>query len=118
MVVKINPDPTLRNNLMAFGFECDKGWYPLIEELIKELDKLPEEIEVLQVKEKFGSLRFYVLSASDIAYDIIDKYQELSQTTCEICEDNTTGRVREKNRWYKSLCDNCAKENGYKEIEK
>ena len=54
MPVHLNPDPTLKNNLMSFGCECDKGWYPLINELIEKLDKLPEEMHLLQVKEKFG----------------------------------------------------------------
>jgi replicative DNA helicase Mcm len=54
MPVRIEPDPTLQNNLMAFGRECNSGWNRLIDELIEELNKLPDEIEVLQIKEKFG----------------------------------------------------------------
>jgi hypothetical protein len=30
----IKPDPTLKNNLMAWGFMCDAGWHPLIHELL------------------------------------------------------------------------------------
>ena len=109
MPVNINPDPTLRNNLMAFGWECDKGWYPLIQELIDELNKLPDEIEVLQVKEKYAGLRFYVAGASDKAFDIISKYEHYSYHLCEYCGEFYTAKERELHHWYKTLCDKHAK---------
>jgi hypothetical protein len=63
----INPDPTLRNNLMAFGIEAEKGWYPLIIELLDKIQSIvdanPEyiDLQVVQIKEKFGSLRVYLI---------------------------------------------------------
>ncbi len=55
MALKINPDPTMKNNLMAFGWECLEGWYPLIQELIDILVKIDKpDFELLQVKEKYG----------------------------------------------------------------
>lgn len=38
---------------------CDKGWYPLIIELDEKLAEVFPEYEVHQVKEKFGTLRYY-----------------------------------------------------------
>jgi hypothetical protein len=113
VTVKINPDPTLQNNLMAFGWECNKGWYPLIQELIDELNKLPEEIEVLQVKEKYGTLRFYVSSASEKAYAIIDEYETFSSHICEICGEFWTSKERISHGWIKTLCNECAKKLDY-----
>ena len=38
---------------------CDKGWYPLIIELDEKLAEICPNYEIHQVKEKFGTLRFY-----------------------------------------------------------
>lgn len=38
---------------------CDKGWYPLIVALDKELAAICPDYELHQVKEKFGTLRYY-----------------------------------------------------------
>jgi hypothetical protein len=38
---------------------CDAGWYPLLVELDQKLAALLPEYEIHQVKEKYGTLRFY-----------------------------------------------------------
>ena len=47
--------------------------------------EFPEKIQATQVKEKFGTLRFY----TDAWHPIIDAYitfaENMSETTCEIC---------------------------------
>lgn len=54
-----------RNSYKLWGRECDDGWYDLIHNLCKsiseryELDGKPVDIVILQVKEKFATLRFY-----------------------------------------------------------
>jgi len=50
-----------RQSLMGFGFSCGKGWFNLLRELITGLAKIDKEyrIRCIQVKEKFGSLRWY-----------------------------------------------------------
>lgn len=118
MTVIINPDPALQNNLMSFGWECDKGWYPIIQELIDRLNNLKsssrlEDIYVLQIKEKFGTLRFYVSGGNDDSDSLITYYEGLSEHVCEKCGEFYTSRLRVKNHWYKTLCDKCAKELGY-----
>lgn len=39
---------------------CDKGWYPLIIELHQKLAEIAPDYQLHQVKEKFGTLRYYV----------------------------------------------------------
>ena len=108
------PDPTLRNNLIAFGFECGDGWLPLINELCEKIEKLidekyPEEKEyfrVLQVKEKYAGLRFYISSAPGEIHELIDEYENKSYHICENCRSEEA-KERELYRWYYTRCDNC-----------
>lgn len=112
----VQPDPRLKNNLMAFGYECGEGWYPLIEELFTKLDKLittcyPELIsifEITQVKEKWGRLTIYTSTGNDEIWDLIDKYSRLSETICEKC--GKPGEMHLVNGWYSTLCKTCLKE--------
>lgn len=64
----------------------------------------------LQVKEKFGSLRFYMTSNTDEIDDLIDKAEEKSYKTCEEC--GCPGKLR-NGGWMTTLCDSCAKKKGY-----
>lgn len=63
--MKQNRVDSERNTYRRFGCECSSGWYRLIDSLCKEITekyaeyKLPVDIVVLQVKEKFATLRFY-----------------------------------------------------------
>ena len=117
------PDYALQNNLMAFGFECGPGWYDLIEELcdkisvlldtkypefkteIEEEDRYQGQFQVTQVKEKFGTLRFYVSTAPDEVFDLIDEAEKKSAITCEHC--GNPGSMREHHMWLSTLCDEC-----------
>jgi len=113
----IDPDPTLKNNLMAFGFECDPGWYSLIKECLERIDtqlrKEKASSALLQVKEKFGGLRVYLSSCSEDVDRIVREYEILASHVCEVCGEFYTTKLREKNRWFKTLCDKCAKDLGY-----
>ena len=115
MGLKINPDPKLQNNLMAFGWECDSGWHPIIQELIDILQHMKEnhmedyDFELMQVKEKYGGLRFYVSSETDDVSNLIQRYEIYSEHICEVCGVFYTTKNRSFNGWYKTLCDKCAK---------
>lgn len=105
----IKPDPTLRGNLMAFGCECGDGWYGILERLLVDIAAMspPADFAILQVKEKYGTLRVYVSSASDAIFDRIDQAELESAATCEIC--GKPGKLR-GTHWVETLCDDCAKE--------
>jgi len=111
-------DKSIRESLMVFGFECDKGWYSLIDNFCKELKKLIEskypeyktgelQFEIIQVKEKYGRLCIYTNFSNDDIDRLIEKYEELSQVTCEMCGNR--GKLRKYKGWYKTLCDKCYK---------
>ena len=58
--------------------------------------------EVHQVKEKYGTLRFYTGGATDKMYEIIREYERLSAVTCEVCGE--VGQIR-PGGWVATLCD-------------
>lgn len=74
-------------------FQCDDGWRPLIHDLLTRIDALlgPERaIEVDQIKEKFGSLRFYwrgdVTDAErKQVQKFVDDASRASGRICELC---------------------------------
>lgn len=97
--------------------ECSDGWADVIYNLCKELNDLyienglgPENIQVMQIKEKFGGLRFYTNGLTEEGYEIIDKYKDLSYKTCELCGE--PGKLR-NTRWNMTLCDKCHDENNH-----
>lgn len=94
-----------------FGFECGDGWFDLIDNLCSLLmidSELHPENPVpvaMQVKEKFGELRFYVDQATDYQYELIDRAGTLSKITCEVC--GQPGKLDSKQAWIKCLCEGC-----------
>lgn len=110
----IEPDVTLQNNLMIFGFECGEGWHPLIVELLDKIqsivDKNPDykDLRVVQIKEKYATLRVYLNYEPDEIWNLIQEYEQKSAETCELCSKK--GRERDIGHWYKTLCDKCYKD--------
>lgn len=101
-----------RVSLLCFGFECEAGWYPLIEELSEKIQKHIDEtdadqVTVSQVKEKYGGLRYYLHNGDDFIYDLISEYEKKSMKTCEKC--GKPGELRTERPWIKTLCDKCNK---------
>ena len=109
------PKKSLMESLMGFGFECDDGWFDIIYSLCEEVEKVVkdiEEFEVIQVKEKFGSLRFYTNFSNDEIHKLVGEASKKSQRTCEIC--GKEGILCDKNSWVKTLCEEHMKELNYK----
>ena len=57
---------------------------------------------VVQVKEKFGSLRFYINGGTEEHYNYIRFAEDLSARTCETC--GAPGKMRGQG-WYYTACD-------------
>lgn len=110
------------NNLyLAFGCECDDGWYELLKEMFQEVVNryeaagLPVDLEVLQIKEKFAELRVYYSfkqgnnQADQELRDDIDKiietYENKSNTICENC--GAEGELRKAGYRMKTLGAQC-----------
>lgn len=99
---------------MCWGFPGD-GWYSLIYDLCKciqsRIDMNPHlnfsQPVAVQVKEKFGTLRFYVDAADEETNGMIRFAEYLSGHICEEC--GKAGRVIRENGWYSCRCYGCWK---------
>lgn len=65
---------------------------------------------VTQVKEKFGTLRFYTnWTNGDIEF-LIHVAEDRSSWTCEYC--GAPGKMRNERRWLRTLCNDCNRKEG------
>lgn len=97
---------------IAFGFECGDGWFNIIleaaEKIEAEINTLPKEqqnnFKAAQVKEKFGTLRFYMHGETEAMSEAIRIAEEKSYQTCEGCgkPSITLGRG-----WIVNQCRDC-----------
>jgi hypothetical protein len=111
-------DLPMSETCMCWGVACDDGWYDLIDKLCSDIqdyidvNKL-EQVEAVQVKEKFGGLRFYVDHSDEHVEDLITDAEIESLVTCERCgsKENvgkTTGG------WIVTICKDCADKDNIK----
>jgi hypothetical protein len=119
-------DSNTKNSLMCFGFECDDGWYHIIDSLCYniqsyidyKIDGLEEEdlehfqVTVEQVKEKYGSLRFYVNNGDEYIEGMIRMAESISALTCEYCGSKADMITK---GWTKNICFKCNDKNKQKE---
>lgn len=108
---------------MRFGLEVGDGWFDLLWKLSEDLENLDPSLVTSQVKEKFGTLRFYladtdlamrheageVFSFAPQAKDErvrarISLAEEQSASVCQKC--GAPGRMRNGGYVYVS-CDKC-----------
>ena len=91
-----------------FGFEVHDGWLPIVKKLVEELKETDPEVEIEQIKTKFGELRCYTSYNNNKIDEIINKYEDICANTCEYCgsNDNVT-TFANKNRWIVTLCSKC-----------
>lgn len=91
------------------------GWRKAFgDEMLQELDNLltkydcKKDYHIVQIKEKFGELRWYDDGVPQEAYTeynkLIDKYMYKSTCTCINCGEPAT---RLTFRWVCPYCDNC-----------
>lgn len=106
----------MQKTLMCFGFCHDDGWFDILDstcDLIQRrcdsvLKREGKDIQVIaiQVKEKFGSLRFYVSGGDDYTNGIIALAESLSSKICENCGNAAELRT---SGWWVTQCETCHK---------
>jgi hypothetical protein len=90
---------------MAWGFECSDGWFDLIWDLSVKLEPLVAgtDMRAMQVKEKFGTLRFYMTTSTDQIEKLISEAEEKSATTCEVC--GSQDATASEGYWLTTRCE-------------
>lgn len=76
----------------------------------KEVPEIPSQVVAVQVKEKFGGLRFYTDGGDEQTYAMIRMAESMAVRTCEDCGNPGTTRY---GGWHRTLCDKHAEERGY-----
>lgn len=100
-------------------WDVGPGWFPIIEELERDLEEMVPGYRVVQVKEKFGGLRYYADPPLDAPEETwremqkrIDAAETLALDTCEECgsTDGVTTESKPRRYWIKTLCPKCRQE--------
>jgi hypothetical protein len=160
----------MRSTAMCWGFECDDGWYNILDRLCSNIQwhidssvksaeyntkhnamvtaakagdwtlfdeqfvggtytpaylqmrkkdilestlrntTIVGQVVATQVKEKFGTLRFYYGGGDDVIHGMAGMAESMSGCTCEVC--GNVGRQR-GGGWIRTLCDEHAEKAGY-----
>lgn len=90
--------------------QCGDGWFDLIDSLCEVLQRSvtshrpphPQPAAV-QVKEKFGGLRFYIHGGDQYQHGLIDMAEEMSFRICEICGSPGRMLIDDRN-WSMARC--------------
>jgi hypothetical protein len=115
--------PNLFKEYPRSGFDARPGWVPLLHNLCSLLEdhikRLPEELRghvyCAQVKEKFGTLRFYMAQETPYVTGAIELAELLSGDVCETC--GAPGKRRGGN-WVLTLCTRHHNQREKKKVKK
>jgi hypothetical protein len=74
----------------GMDFECGDGWQKIVRHLSFQIEKVLEKTDrtdmfAVQVKEKYGRLRFYMSQETREIQELISDTEALSTQTCELC---------------------------------
>jgi hypothetical protein len=109
----------MKETCMCWGFECGDGWYQILDSLCANIQghidwqnknfekgftqyKQVPQVVAVQVKEKFGGLRFYYEGGDDHISGMVRMAESWAANTCEEC--GAPGTVRQGG-WIRTLCD-------------
>jgi hypothetical protein len=102
----------MQETCMAWGMEHGDGWHKLFSELNERIaqylstHKNPPDFYWSQVKEKYGTARWYYNGGDDIISDLVDFYEGATVHTCETCGEG--GKLRGKG-WLYTSCNEHAR---------
>jgi hypothetical protein len=131
----VNRHGDMKETLMCWGFECGDGWYQILDSLCGQIQHYSDwnndnrakgyqqykevpQVVAVQVKEKFGGLRFYYNGGDDTIHGMVRMAESWAAHTCEEC--GNLGKMRHGG-WIRTLCDKheaerterYAKDNGF-----
>ena len=94
-----------------YGMGVGPGWYPILADLVREIREIDEvrgkTSLLVQVKEKFGGLRFYLQETTNDHWEAITRAETKSLETCEDC--GAPGKMY-NDGWARTLCRDDARQ--------
>jgi hypothetical protein len=103
---------SMQETAMCWGFECGDGWFNIIDHLCESIQGYIDnndkaQVVATQVKEKYGTLRFYYNGGDDLTDGMVWLAEVISHHTCEMC--GTTQDVKSDSvyGWILTLCPEC-----------
>jgi hypothetical protein len=103
---------SMQETCMCWGFEHGDGWYNIIDSLCANIQnhidwqtkqgKTVPQVVATQVKEKFGTLRFYYNGGDDVIDGMVRMAESWSAVACEECGAPGT---QNSQGWIKTLCE-------------
>lgn len=103
---------------MCWGFEHEDGWFWIIDNLCESIqsyidnnneyadeDKKISQVIATQVKEKYGTLRFYYSGGDNYIDGMVSFAENLSANTCEFC--GSMKNVGKTKGWVSTICKDC-----------
>lgn len=104
------------------SISCSRGWHPILVELDRDLAEIDPTYTVHQVKEKFGTLRYYCHASESVSEvnqqlmdDLVREAETRCEAACEFCGEPGSIHVS-KRGWYRTLCGACAAESAYERV--
>lgn len=100
-----------RKNTFYYNFSIREGWKDLVEMLcgaivFHEKNNVDSaeytQVRIKQVKEKFGSLRFYYSGGDRYIRGLVDLAEMMSSTICEVCGEK--GEIVNSSGYYHAAC--------------
>ena len=123
---------TAQETAMCWGIACGDGWYNLIDDLCGNIQNRVENVnrqikyrienspttlvptktevfvcEATQVKEKFGSLRFYTYGGDEYIDGLIAMAESISHSVCTECGNRVEKTNEIQRGWIYTLCNSC-----------
>jgi|GEM_PF-1605271 hypothetical protein len=91
-----------KNGGYFIGAGFGAGWNDIVLDLHNKLVKEHPEYYIIQIKEKFGTLRFYTGGMTDAGWNLIGEAEDLSAATCEDC--GRPGELDQSSSWIVTSC--------------
>ena len=115
----VNRNSPMQETCMCWGFDCGDGWFNILDQLMGNIQnhidwnnknfekgyaqyKQVPQVTLDQVKEKFGTLRFYYTGGDDVIDGMVRMAESMSGVTCEEC--GSPGK-RVGGGWITTLCE-------------
>lgn len=108
----VNRHKPMTETTMCWGFECGDGWFNILNQLMGNIQHHIDwknrkgqevtQVTIDQVKEKFGTLRFYYTGGDEYIHGLVSMAEAMSGVTCETC--GAPGH-QQGGGWIKTLCE-------------